>query len=256
MHSSKQNTHVCTICCLQKDNAYQRYQRVLLTQDQVRRLLQEGKDRAHPWYPIWVLAAHTGCRNGELYSLRREDCALVTTEIAELQLSKAKHERNYGTINIERSWNPREKAFRSTKGKTWRTVPVSGELYWFLQSLKANNFGSDQFGEFLLPRVPCWPGYQAEVLRQFCKEIEIPSICFHALRACFATHLLQLGVSSIKVMKIGGWRDLKTMERYTRLAGVDVFGATEALEIIPTDSGVMEKVVNLYSYKQNEARQE
>jgi predicted nucleotidyltransferase len=50
-------------------------------------------------------------------------------------------------------------------------------------------------------------------------------------------------------MKIGGWKDLKTMERYTRLAGVDVLGATEGLEIIPTDSGVMENVVNLYSFR-------
>ncbi len=221
----------------------------ILTQEQVRVLLREGRHRDHPWYPVWVMAAHTGCRNGELYGLRHEDCSLIPKEAALLQDKKPAHERNYGSITVERSWNPRERQYRCTKGKTWRTIPVSGELFWFLQSLKAQDFGADEFGQFLLPRLTGWPGSQAGILRQFCKEIGIPSICFHALRACFATHLLQLGVPSIKVMKIGGWKDLKTMERYTRLAGVDVLGATEGLAIIPTDSGVMENVVNLYSFR-------
>lgn len=51
-------------------------------------------------------------------------------------------------------------------------------------------------------------------------------------------------------MKICGWKDLKTAERYIRLAGVDERGATEGLDFIPNDQGVMDKVVNLYDYRE------
>jgi integrase len=50
-------------------------------------------------------------------------------------------------------------------------------------------------------------------------------------------------------MKICGWKDLKTMQRYIRLAGVDEGGATETLRFIPTEEAVMEKVVSLYDQK-------
>jgi integrase len=111
------------------------------------------------------------------------------------------------------------------------------------------NFGSDEYGRFLLPQNQDWRhGSQAEILRKFCVEIGIPSIRFHTLRACFATHLLEMGVPGIKLMKAGGWKDLKTMERYTRLAGVDVAGITEGLNVIPHES-TDQKVVNLFSYR-------
>ena len=54
---------------------------------------------------------------------------------------------------------------------------------------------------------------------------------FHTLRACFATHLLASGAEPAKVMKIGGWKDLKTFEIYIRLAGVDISGVTEGFVI-------------------------
>jgi ribulose bisphosphate carboxylase small subunit len=54
------------------------------------------------------------------------------------------------------------------------------------------------------------------------------------------------------VMKICGWRDLKTMQRYIRLAGIDEAGATETLRFIPTEETVMEKVVSLFDYKKKE----
>jgi hypothetical protein len=45
--------------------------------------------------------------------------------------------------------------------------------------------------------------------------------------------MLRTGVEPAKVMKIGGWKELKTMQRYVRLAGIDVMGATEAIKIMP-----------------------
>ncbi|MBS1982643.1 MAG: tyrosine-type recombinase/integrase [Bdellovibrionales bacterium] len=55
------------------------------------------------------------------------------------------------------------------------------------------------------------------MLRDFCKLHGLLSIKFHTLRACFSTQLLRQGVEAAKVMKICGWKDLKTMQRYIRL---------------------------------------
>ncbi len=74
-------------------------------------------------------------------------------------------------------------------------------------------------------------------------EIALPSVKFHTLRACFATQLLADGVETAKVMKIGGWKDLKTMQIYMRLAGVDAKGATKGLRFLPSDEAVMGRVV-------------
>jgi hypothetical protein len=72
-------------------------------------------------------------------------------------------------------------------------------------------------------------GHQAEVLRFFCDEIGIPSVCFHTLRACFATHLLRQGVTTALVMKVAGWKNFETMERYIRLSGIEINGLTDGL---------------------------
>lgn len=61
----------------------------------------------------------------------------------------------------------------------------------------------------------------------------LPSIRFHSLRACFATLLIRDGVAPAIAMKICGWRDLKTMQRYIRLAGIEIEGATDQLKILP-----------------------
>lgn len=67
--------------------------------------------------------------------------------------------------------------------------------------------------------------------------------------SCFATQLIASGVPATVLMKICGWKDMKTMQRYIRLAGIDESGATERLSFIPTDEAVMERVVSLFDYK-------
>ena len=47
-------------------------------------------------------------------------------------------------------------------------------------------------------------------------------------------------------MKICGWRDLKTMEFYIRVAGVDEKGATDCLSILPTKEEYLDNVVGLF----------
>ena len=50
-------------------------------------------------------------------------------------------------------------------------------------------------------------------------------------------------------MKISGWRDLKTMQVYTRLAGVDEKGATQGLRILPNDAAATQEFANILKFK-------
>ena len=70
------------------------------------------------------------------------------------------------------------------------------------------------------------------MLKEFCRSVGLTPIKFHTLRACFATQLISDGVEPIKVMKVCGWMDLKTMARYVRLAGVDEMGITNYLKLL------------------------
>lgn len=71
-----------------------------------------------------------------------------------------------------------------------------------------------------------------------------------ALQACFSTQLLVDDVAPAIVMKICGWKDLKTMQRYVKLAGTEIKGATDSLKILPPKE-VMGMVVDLFSSKSN-----
>jgi integrase len=215
----------------------------ILKLDEIRRLLREARERNHPWYPIWAVALLTGMRNGELFALKWSD----------VDLEK-------GLITVQRSYNKRTKEFKCTKAGYWRTVPISEELKYLLLDLRHRHHhpdfgdhggrggfgghdggggftgggGRDSVGlDFVLPRMELWvQGAQARVLREFCSSVGLSQIKFHTLRACFATQLLGHGVEMVKVMKIGGWRDIKTVQVYLRLAGVDERGATDGLRFI------------------------
>ena len=88
-------------------------------------------------------------------------------------------------------------------------------------------------------------GLQAQELRKYCLGVGLPSVRFHTLRACFATQLIRNGVPPIQIQKICGWKDLKTMQRYIRIAGIEVDGATEALKVLP-EPEIVAKVAHLF----------
>lgn len=181
----------------------------ILKLDEIRLLLREAREQQHPWYSVWAVALLTGMRSGELFALKWSD----------VDFEK-------GLITVQRSYNKRMKEFKSTKAGYWRTVPISSELNLLLRGLRADD-------EFVLPRIDAWTqGQQAKVLKSFCREISIPEVKFHTLRACFATQLISDGVEPIKVMKVCGWQDLKTMARYLRLSGVEEKGVTDGLRLL------------------------
>lgn len=185
----------------------------ILKLDEIRLLLREAREQQHPWYSVWAVALLTGMRSGELFALKWSD----------VDFEK-------GLITVQRSYNKRTKEFKSTKAGYWRTVPISSELDILLRDLRAGD-------EFVLPRIDAWTqGQQAKVLKSFCREISIPEVKFHTLRACFATQLISDGVEPIKVMKVCGWQDLKTMARYLRLSGVEEKGVTDGLSFLPSNT--------------------
>lgn len=194
----------------------------IYTLDEIRKLMFTAKMREHPWYPIWVMAVSTGMRSGELHALTWSDVDLSNRR-----------------ITVSKSFSNRMDLVKSTKGGYWRTVPISPELHNFLFNLKKDN--GDR--EHVLPRFRDWDkGEQARVLRTFCIGVGLPSIRFHALRACFATQLLGDGIKADRVMKICGWKELNTMQRYIRLAGIDEMGATDNLRFLSEDDQVAESI--------------
>lgn len=185
----------------------------ILTLAQIRKLLNEARRLESSWYPIWAMALLTGMRSGELYALLWSD---VDWENKQLSVTK--------------SYNCRHGVIKSTKSGDWRTVPISHELMALLKELKAQSGDRPS----ILPRLRDWTrGMQATRLREFCIGVGLPSIRFHTLRACFATQLIRSAIAPIRIQKICGWKDLETMQRYIRLAGIEIEGATEALKVLP-----------------------
>lgn len=219
----------------------------ILNLEEIRQLLKSAKTLDHHWYPIWAMALLTGMRNGELFSLTWKKVDLES-----------------GILYVQENWTSKE-GIGPTKGRYWRTVPISEELGSLLREQKLKSKGGysqevwrwkdtskkekEYFLEsaFVLPRFQCWKdGRQAEILRAFCAGIGIKSVRFHTLRACFATQLIKDGVAPAVIMKICGWKDLKTMQRYVRLSGLEVKGATEGLKVLPSDQA-MGRVVSLFN---------
>ena len=185
----------------------------ILNLTQIRTLLMEAKKIGHEWYPVWATALLTGMRNGELFALTWSDVNFEDK-----------------LIHVTKSYDTRKKRTKSTKAGYWRYVTISPELEQLLVAERK----ADPERVFVLPRLHRWQqGDQARVLRHFCIGLGLPSVRFHTLRACFATQLMKQGVPPIQVMKIGGWKDLDTMNRYIRLAGIEITGATDGLKVLP-----------------------
>ena len=185
----------------------------ILTLDEIQRLIQKAYESNHEWRRIWAVALMTGMRSGELQALEWQDVDFENK-----------------LINVNKSYNCRARSYKSTKAGYWRQVPISKELEVILK----DQLNETREMEFLFPRHWEWDrGLQARVLRRFCYIHGLPSVKFHTLRACFATQMLRSGVEAAKVMKVCGWKELKTMQHYVRLAGIEIQGVTEALKLFP-----------------------
>jgi integrase len=189
----------------------------ILTLEEIRKILFQAKLQDHVWYPHWAFAVLSGMRIGELYALQWSDI-----------------DEDNGIIRVTKSYNKRIKELKSTKSGKWRNVNISPQLKEIITYLRNTNSSP----ESVLPKVTAWGDGQAgKILRLFMKRIGIDKYAtFHTLRACFATHLLASGAEPMKVMKMGGWSDLKTFQIYIRMAGVDVKGVSDTLDVLPNNT--------------------
>lgn len=182
----------------------------VLTNDEAKRLLEMAKRMNVEWYYVWALALYLGLRNGELYALTWD---AVNFENRQIMICK--------------SWNNKDGFKDYTKSREDRIVEIAPKLLPILKELKRKQHDSI----YVLPRIDKWDkGEQARELRMFLAGMGLPQIRFHDLRATWATAMLSNGVEAIRVMIMGGWKDLKTMQRYIRKAGVNIKGITEGLE--------------------------
>ena len=125
-----------------------------------------------------------------------------------------------GLISVTKQWTTKD-GLHPTKNNRNRVVPISPDLKGLLLELKQlgpfkevlrPGFNKQRkasgvplenmattLNDLVLPRGPEWRcGEQAKVLKAFCKQIGIPEINFHDLRATFITNLLSQGVSLAK----------------------------------------------------------
>ena len=182
----------------------------VLKENEIFYLLKMAKEKNHPWFPIWAVALYTGLRNGELYALKWD-----------------RVDFNKRQMIISLSWNGMN-GFKETKSGDDRIVEIAESLLPLIEELQRN-----KTTEFVLPRIETWDqNEQARVLRAFLEEIKLPRIRFHDLRASWATVMLSKGVEPIKVMSMGGWRDLKTMQIYIRKSGINIQGITSGLNFL------------------------
>ncbi|MFN8845841.1 MAG: tyrosine-type recombinase/integrase [Bdellovibrionales bacterium] len=180
----------------------------VLTKNQISLLLNHAREMDSDWYPIWAAALYTGMRNGELYALQW-DCV----------------DLERGTIKVCRSWN-RTNGFKDTKSGDDRIIDIAPGLMPVLQELFVN-----RVDQFVLPRIEKWSkGEQARELRGFLMGMGLTPMRFHDLRGSWATTLLSDGVPTARVMTMGGWKDIETMQIYLKKSAVEVSGVLSNLK--------------------------
>ena len=203
--------------------------KTVLKESHIKAFLKMARQLNDPWYPIWATAIYTGMRNGELYALRWDNVSI------EQKL-----------IKVCEAWDNKNGFKDTTKSGDDRIVEIASPLLVIFQELRLANPNS----EFVLPRMTKWDkGEQARELRTFLIGMGLPPIRFHDLRASWATLMLTKGIEPIKVMKMGGWKELKTMERYVRQAGVDIKGITTCLDDIHDPRFTGGEVVGINSFQ-------
>ena len=184
--------------------------KLVLKENEVKTLLKKAKDLNNRWFPIWALACFTGMRNGELFALKW----------SKVDLKKR-------VMLVDCSWT-NENGYKETKSGDDRMVEIAHSLMPLMNELYKN-----KIDEFVLPRVQGWEtGEQSRYLKLFLVEINLPLIRFHDLRASWATIMLSKGIEPIKIMSMGGWKDLKTMQIYIRKSGIHIQGITDALNFL------------------------
>lgn len=182
-----------------------------LTHQEANLLLKEAKSRNHSYYYIWLLTIALGLRRSELAGLKWMDVDF-----------------DQGLIYLRRQQIPREGLVALLKEREERVVAIPNYIIPVLKELKLQTQS-----DFVI-NVKChrWnEGHQAQVLREFCKEIGIKEVTHHQLRATHITLALIDGVPLGIVKENVGHAKLSTTDEYFRSAGINMKGQTDGLRI-------------------------
>jgi len=133
--------------------------------------------------PIVLTAIHTGCRRGEVLSLRWKDI----------------------------DFKERRMLLETTKNNERRVVPMNDTLYGVLKALPVH-LGS----ELVFPEVE---GRQLSLaFHRACKRAGLKDFRFHDLRHSFASYLTMGGENLRTVQTLLGHKDLRMTMRYSHLS--------------------------------------
>lgn len=182
-----------------------------LTHEEVDRLLSEAKRLGHKYFNIWLLTVSLGLRRSELAGLKWTDLDL-----------------DQRLIYLRRQLIPREGLIELLKDREERVVAIPNYIVPVLKEMKLRSSS-----DFII-NINChhWTdGGQAEVLRQFCREIGIKEVTHHQLRATHITLALIDGVPLGIVKENVGHAKLSTTDEYFRSAGINMRGQTDGLRI-------------------------
>lgn len=183
---------------------------LLMTVEEVGRLLAHVKENNEYWHNVYTVAIHTGLRSGELYALRWTDIDF-----------------NGDMMTVQRSFETKTGEYKAPKNGHYRHVPLDPKIKLFLQELKLK--ATDQ-ASYVFDRKSAWEkGQQKKILNRFQDEVSVPRSKFHGLRGLFITSLLRTGCSAVYVQEIAGHADIKTTTMYIGLAGVKLKGKSDAL---------------------------
>lgn len=165
--------------------------------DEYARILDSAREYGPEWFVAVGLAGEAGLRVGEVKALRwKEDVDLVG-----------------GTLTINRQM--RQGVVGTPKGRTRRTVPLTGTLLAALQGLSGNRTG------FVLHERDGSPKTDNQVryaLDEIYKRAGLPEQGWHILRHTFGTHAALFGVNPWRLQLWMGHKRIDETMRYVHLA--------------------------------------
>jgi integrase len=172
-----------------------------ITQEEVEKL---AKSTTWPWSILYRLAFFTLTRKGALFSLLVGDLHLDGPEGPRIVLRP-----------------------ETAKTKVGQVVPVPSRLVPDLRRLVAEADGRPLF----------WRIQTINDRVRWAKDIKAAGIphetdeglaVFHSLRHGGATHLAKKGVSILLIQKMGGWKSIRMLEKYTHIQPIDAREAIDA----------------------------
>jgi integrase len=188
-----------------------------LTHEEANKLLLEARVRNHPYFFIWLLSITLGVRRSELAGLKWLDVDFENR-----------------LAHIRRQLIPKEGIVNTPKDKEERIVAIPAHVIPVLKEYRLQSRS-----EFVID-VDCkqWTGgHQAQVLKEFCREIGIKEVTHHQLRATHITLALVDGIPLGIVMENVGHAKLSTTDEYFRSSGIQMRGQTDGLKVkVPTET--------------------